>query len=133
MNSSLTDSKEIRRFGLIAFLFFGCLCALAFWRQKVIITYLFGTLSLLGLGFVFFPRPFMPIYRGWLKIANFIGKTLTIIILTLAYYLVITPAALAKRVLSGLPLPTRPDKNMDSYWVSRDEPYQPKERFIKRY
>ena len=133
MNSSLTDSKEIRRFGLIAFLFFGCLCALGFWRQKVIITYLFGVLSFLGLAFILFPRPLMPIYKGWVKVTNFIGKIITTIILTLAYYLVITPSALVKRIFGGRPLPTRPDENMDSYWVLRDEPSQPKERFIKRY
>lgn len=133
MNSSLTDRKEIRRFGLIALLFFGCLCALGLWRQKLIITSLFGVLSFLGLGFLLFPRPLMPIYKGWIKIANFIGKIINTIILTLAYYLVITPSALVKRVLSGRPLPLRPDENMDSYWVPRDEPSQPKERFIKRY
>ena len=133
MNSSLTDGKEIRRFGLIAFLFFGCLCALGLWRQKLIITSLFGVLSFLGLGFLLFPRPLMPIYKGWVKIANFIGKIITTIILTLAYYLVITPSALVKRVFGGRPLPVRPDKNIDSYWVPRDEPSQPKERFIKRY
>jgi hypothetical protein len=133
MNSSLTDSKEIRRFGLIAFLFFGCLCALGFWREKVIITYFFGALSCLGFGFLIFPRPLMPVYKGWVKIANFISKTITTIILTLAYFLVITPSALIKRMFSGRPLPTSPDKNIDSYWVPRDEPSQPKERFIKRY
>lgn len=133
MSSSLTDRKEIKRFGLVALIFFGCLCALGFWRQKVIITYLFGTLSFLGLGFLLFPRPLMPIYKGWVKVANFIGKIITTIILTLAYYLVITPSALVKRVFGGRPLPIRPDKNMDSYWVPRDEPSQPKERFIKRY
>jgi len=133
MNSSLTDRKDIRRFGLIAFLFFGCLFGFAFWRQKIVITCFFGTLSFLGLGFLLFPRPLMPVYKGWVKVANFIGKMITAIILTLAYYLVITPSALVKRVFSGRPLPIRPDKNMDSYWVPRDEPSQPKERFIKRY
>jgi len=133
MNSSLIESKEIRRFGLIALIFFGCLCALGFWRQKVTITYLFGLLSCLGIGFLLFPRPLMPIYKGWIKVANFIGKMVTIIVLTLAYYLVITPSALLKRVFGGRPLPIYPDKNMNSYWVPRDEPSQPKERFIKRY
>jgi len=55
------------------------------------------------------------------------------IVLTLAYYIVITPTALAKRLISGRPLPTAPDKGLSSYWVSRPEPAQPKERFIKRY
>ena len=50
MTSYSTDAKAIRKFGWIAFIFFGTLCALAFWRQKTIIFYFFGFLSFLGLG-----------------------------------------------------------------------------------
>lgn len=133
MSSSSTDTREIRKFGAIALLFFGALFALALWRQKTIITYLFGTLSFLGLGFFLLPAPLRPIYVGWLKIAHLIGTIITTIILTLAYYLVITPAALIKSMFGGRPIPTLPDKNTSSYWVTRPEPAQPKERFIKRY
>jgi len=125
--------KEIRKFGAIAFLFFGILFAIGLWRQKAVITYLFGGFSLLGLGFLLLPAPLRPVYKGWLKITHFIGKITTIIILTLAYYLAITPTALIKRLFGGRPLSIKPDKNISSYWVSRPEPVQPKERFIKRY
>ena len=74
-----------------------------------------------------------PVYRGWLKVAHFIGRTITLGILTLAYYLVITPFALAKRFFGGRPLPLKPDKAAGTYWVTRTEPAQPKERFLKRY
>jgi hypothetical protein len=43
-----------------------------------------------------------------------IGRVITTIILTLSYYLVITPAALIKRVFGGRPLPLKPDKNVFS-------------------
>jgi hypothetical protein len=128
-----TDIKAIRKFGAIAFLFFGVLCALGVWRQKPLPVYLFGFLSALGLGFVLLPSCLKPVYVAWLKIAHFLGRVFTIIILTLAYYLVITPAALIKRVFGGRPLPISPDKNASSYWVARAEPAQPKERFLKRY
>ncbi len=123
----------MRKFGVIAFLFFGALCGLGFWRHKVIPTYLFGTISIVGLGFSLLPGPLRPIYDAWLKIAHFISRVVTAIILTVAYYLVITPSALAKRVFGGRPLPTKPDKDISSYWVTRSEPAQPKERFVKRY
>ena len=58
---------------------------------------------------------------------------ITTLILALAYYLVITPAALIKMLFGGRPLPIKPDKKALSYWVDRTEPVQPKERFIKRY
>jgi hypothetical protein len=133
MNSSSTERSEIRRFGIIAFLFFGALLAIAIWRQKVIVTPLFGALSALGLGFVLLPGTLKPVYRGWLKIAHLIGRMVTTIILTMAYYLVMTPSAWLKRLFGGKPLPMSPDREAGTYWVDREEPVQPKERFFKRY
>jgi hypothetical protein len=133
MTSSSTDKKEIRKFGIIAFVFFGCLCALGLWRQKPFAIYFFGLLSLLGMGFILLPSLLKPVYDAWLRIAHLIGRTVTIVMLTLAYYLVITPSALIKRIFGGRPLPLRPDKELASYWVTRPEPAQPKERFIKRF
>jgi hypothetical protein len=125
--------KDIRKFGLIALIFFGSLCGLGLWTKKPVPTYLFGSLSILGLGFILIPARLRPVYTVWLKIAHVIGRIITTLILAIAYYLVITPAALIKRVFGGRPLPVRPDKEVTSYWVARTEPAQPKERFLKRY
>lgn len=133
MNWTSTNSKEIRKFGLVAFILFGCLCALGLWSKKLLPTYLFGSLSILGCGFIVIPSRLKPVYAGWLKIAHFLGTIVTILMLTLAYYLVITPSALIKRIFGGRPLPVMPDKKASSYWVDRTEPVQPKERFLKRY
>ena len=128
-----TDRKEIRKFGIIAFFFFGCLGGLGLWLKKPLPAYLFGFLSFLGLGFILIPSQLAPVYRFWLKIAHFLGKVVTTVLLALAYYFVITPSALIKRIFGGPPLPLKPDKNRASYWVTRTEAAQPKERFIKRY
>jgi hypothetical protein len=130
---SSIETKEIRIFGIIAFVFFGCLCTLGFWAKKTLPIFIFGSLSALGIGFILLPIHLKPVYAGWLKIAHLIGKIVTTGMLTLAYYLVITPAAFIKRVFGGRPLPIIPDKKIQSYWVARAEPTQPKERFSKRY
>ena len=128
-----TNSKDIRRFGIIAFIFFGLLCFIGVWRHKPVPIYLFGTLSILGLGFILMPCQLKPVYSTWLKTSHFIGKIITSLMLILAYYIIITPAGLLKRIFSGSPLPLVPDKEAGSYWIKRPEPIQPKERFIKRY
>jgi len=125
--------KEIRKFGLIAFVFFGCLCVLGLWTKKPVPTYLFGFLSMVGLGFVLIPSRLKPVYAIWLRIAHFIGRIMTTLFLSLAYYFVITPSALIKRLFGGRPLPVKPEKKASSYWVVRTEPVQPRERFVKRY
>jgi len=101
--------------------------------EKFLPTYFFGTLSALGLGFILIPLQLEPVFAAWLKIAHLIGRIVTTMILTLAYYLVITPSAIIKRLFGGNPIPVKPDKEASSYWVNRTEPIQPKERFLKRY
>lgn len=133
MSSNLTDKKQIRKFGLIALIFFGILCGVGIWRDKLLPTYLFGFLSILGLGFVIAPTPLKPVYDAWLRLAHLIGRMITNCILILIYFLVITPAGLLKRLFGGKPLPMAPDKNASSYWVTRTEPAQPRERFFKRF
>jgi len=128
-----TDTREIRKFGLIALVFFGCLCILGALLKRPLPTYLFGFLSVTGLGFVVFPSHLRPLYSVWLKIGHTLGRIVTTLMLTLAYYLVITPSGLLKRLFGGRPLPLKPDKSVSSYWVVRTEPAQPKERFLKRY
>jgi len=133
MNSNSTDTREVRKFGFIALVFFGCLCVLGLWMKKPLPAYLFGFLSILGLGFILIPAQLKPVHAAWLKVAHLLGRIITTLILALAYYLVITPAALIKRLFGGRPLPVKPDKEASSYWVDRTEPAQPKERFLKRY
>jgi hypothetical protein len=133
MNLSSTDIREIRKFGTIAFLFFACLAALGLWRQMLWPVFAFGFLSLTGIALLLFPYPLSPVYFIWLKITRFIGLILTMFILTLAYYLVITPTALLKRLAGGRPISLEPDRNVSSYWITRSEPFQAKERFHKRY
>lgn len=133
MNSNLTEKKQIRKFGYIAFIFFGILCALGIWKDKLLPTYLFGFLSVLGLGFIVAPIHLRPAFNVWQRFAHLINRVITNIVLILVYYLVITPSGLIKRLFGSKPLPTKPDKNISSYWVTRPESAQTSERFFKRY
>ena len=106
---------------------------LGLWLHRPWPTYIFGVLAILGVAFMGMPKALTPLYLKWLKIAHLIGRILTTVMLSVAYYVVITPSALIKRLISGSPLPLRPDKQATSYWVTRTEPAQPRERFLKRY
>ncbi len=133
MNSNLINAREIRKFGVIGLIFFGTFFAVAVWRDKTLLTYFFGLLAALSIAFILMPLLLKPVYVGWLKIARFIGSKVTTLILTLFFYLVMTPAALLKRIFGGRPLPLRPDPDAETYWVTRTEPAQPKDRFLKRF
>lgn len=133
MPLNLIEKKQIRKFGLIAFIFFAILCALGIWAQKRLTIYLFGCLSILGIGFMVAPVQLTPVYKAWLKIAHLLSRAVNTLILILIYYLVITPTGLIKRIIGGRPLPLKPEREASSYWVTKPEAAQPKERFLKRY
>ena len=133
MNSSLTDPKEIRKFGWVVLIFFGSLFSVCMWLKKPFAPYVFSVLTMLGAGFVIIPMRMTSIYNTWLRITHLIGRVFTIIMLSLCFYLVITPAGMIKRFFGGRPLSMKPNKNVATYWVKRNEPAQPKERFIKRF
>ncbi|MDY6970745.1 MAG: hypothetical protein SV775_00285 [Thermodesulfobacteriota bacterium] len=134
MSWNSTEKIQIRKFGLVAFIFFGCLCALGIWSKKPFPICLFGSLSFLGLGFILLPSRLRPVYAAWLKTAHLLGRIMTALLLTLAYYMVVTPSALLKRLFGGPPLPAGESKEKtSSYWVPRTESAQPRERFLKRY
>ena len=132
-NSSLTDPAAVRRFGIAALAFFGFLAGLGIWRARPVFAAVFGTLAAVGLLCLTLPGPAAPLYRLWMAVAHRIGAAVTTVVLTASYFLVITPAALIKRIWGGRPLPMRPDPAQEPYWRARSEPAQPKERFPKRF
>jgi len=117
----------------MAVLFFGALGALALWRDHRILQYFFLVLALIGAACFIMPRRAAPLYRGWMAVARTVNLIVTAALMTLVYYFAMTPMGLLKRLFGGAPLALKPDPRAMSYWVKREEPAQPKERFLKRY
>ncbi len=133
MHGHLTEPRRVRTFGAVVFPLFGALSLAAWAAERVAPSCLFSFLSLLGLGFLLVPAGLMPVYLGWVAVARRVGSAVTLLVLTLFYLLVMTPAACLKKWFGGSPLPLSPDPASPSYWVQRREAAQPKERFLKRY
>jgi len=108
INSSPVEMREIYRFGLIALLFFSILASLAIWREKWVLVVIFGSMTTTGFGFMLLPKTLQPLYRKWLKIAHIIGEVINTVILTIVYYIVITPTSYLKHLFGGRPLPVQP-------------------------
>ena len=130
---SAIDHRAIRRFGVASVIIFGGAAAAGFWRQRPLPAALFSTLAVLGVAFCFAPGTMAPVYSGWLRIAEKVGRIMTVVVLTLFYYLIITPSAWIRRLTVGRGIPLKPDPQMESYWVTRAAPGQARERYIKRY
>lgn len=133
MNSFSTEPGYIRKVGLAMLCIFGGLALFGFWRGNLFPVCFFGFLSFLGVAFSCLPKLMKPVFAAWMRAGHAIGMVLTTILLSLAYYLVVTPSALIRRMTGGKLIATKPDPDAASYWVARDEKVQPRERFHKRY
>lgn len=127
------EPGEVRKFGLIAFVFFGGLSTAMGVQDRLIFATVFGVFSLTGLLSLMAPVLMTPVYRLWIRVGDMIGTGMTMVLLTIVYCLMITPYAIILRVFGKRLLPLQPDKQCDSYWVVRSEPVQPTDRFYKRY
>ena len=79
-----------------------------------------------------FFRPLKPLWRLWLKIAHFIGKVNTFILLTL-FYLVILGIARIVTLLGRKDLLDESWKDRESYWQKRVKFSMTQEEFLKPY
>ena len=117
-----TSSKEIRKFGLviaIALGVIGIFISLKTHNLDVSI-WLFGLgLLFLILGIIL-PSILRPVYRIWMLLAYFIGGIVSRVILTVLFYVVLTPTGLVLRLFGKDVLDQRFEKDRESYWIKKD-------------
>ena len=69
-----------------------------------------------------YPRILAPLNRIWTRLGAFLHRIANFVILTLLFYLVITPMGLALRLLGKDPLRLRFEPGVRSYWIERRPP-----------
>ena len=114
-----SDHKELKKFALTMAVFFGLVGTLALLfhgRHKVL---WFGV-SAPFVFFYFFKTEWLkPVQRVWMAFALVMGWGMTRVILSLLFYLVLTPFSLIARVLRKKFMDIEFRKKADSYWNLR--------------
>ena len=130
-----TSSNEIRKFGLVIAIALGVIGSFVYVKfvNFNVVGWLWGIgLLFLILGFIL-PSILRPVYRIWMFFAYFIGGVVSRIILTVLFYVVLTPTGLVLRLLGKDILNQKFDKNQKSYWVKKDLSSILKEQYEKMY
>jgi len=83
-----------------------------------------GTLFLL-IGLIRF-QILNPFYKAWMLLALVLGLVMTKVIITIVYYLVMTPIGLVKRSDLNKSMHLKFIKSDDSYWVKKEVNDDPK-------
>ena len=115
-----TSARDLRKFGFVVG---GVFCALGLWfflRHKAYYWYVLvpgGPLVLLG---ALWPRALKWIYVGWMTLAMLLGAVVSTLLLTLLFFIVVTPTGLFARLVGKDFLSQKLEPGAASYWILRD-------------
>jgi hypothetical protein len=121
-----TTSRELRKFGLLVGGVFLLLGGWFWFRHKGAWPYLLAPGTLLVLLGLAAPRSLKGIYVAWMGLAFTLGLAVTTVLLTLFYFLVVTPIALVARLCGQDFLAQNLDPQAPSYWLKRDRAKTPR-------
>ena len=133
MNST---STELTRRTLISFALIvgGALLVIAAfqWRrgapQWVWVT-LIALAAVLLIAAALVPSLLRPVYRGWMRLGEVLGWVNTRVLLTLIFFLVVTPIGLLMRLFGRSPIAVK--RRNDSYWLDV-EPHSYGDRHVEK-
>jgi saxitoxin biosynthesis operon SxtJ-like protein len=112
-----TGTRELRRFGLTvggAFLLLGAWFA---WRGRFFYPYLLAPSVMLIIPGLLFPGVLRRVYIGWMALAFALGIVVSTVLLTLFFYLIVTPIGQAARLLGKDFLSEKWNSSVASYWI----------------
>lgn len=114
-----TAPRDLRRFGLLVGGVFVVLSLVLWLRHKPAFPWLFAPgLALVLLG-TLFPRTLKYAYLGWMALAFALGTVVSTLLLTVFYFLVVTPIGLLSRLAGKDFLRLKLDHQASSYWMPR--------------
>jgi len=115
------DKKSLRKFGLtvgVVLLLFGITL---YFLDKTSFIYFGGIGIILILFGVTLPNVLKPINKIWMTLAIILGWVMSRVILTILFYLIITPIGFLLRIFRRDPLKLKWDSSVSSYWEDREK------------
>ena len=128
-----TAKKDIRSFGVTFGIIFLIIAGFLYYQEKnsfQLFIYLAGSFSFLGL---ILPIILKPVYMIWMIFAVILGWFMTRVILSLLFYLIITPIGLVLRLRGKDLLDLKEQKNQKSYWNMRNPDKEQNQDYEKQF
>ena len=124
------SAKELRWFGSILFAFLVTVGGIArFQFDAPTVSLAIWAFGVALCGSYALARPLRrPVYLVWVYMTLPIGWVLSLMLLGVVYFAVVTPIAVVLRLVRGEPLARKPDSTAGSYWELRAQ-----EQDLRRY
>lgn len=128
-----SERSDLRKFGVTVGVILLIIAGFLFWKEKV------SFQLVLGIGIILFafgitiPVLLKPVYLVWMIFATILGWLMTRVILSLLFYVIVTPIGLISRLFRKQFLELRWDRSQDTYWNYRATKHVKKESYEKQF
>ena len=112
-----TGARDLRKFGLTVGGAFALLGVLFLLRHRSSYPFFLGAGAVLTAFGVIWPRALKYVYIAWMALAFTLGFVMSNVILTLFFFLFVTPIGLLARLFQKDFLARKWDKRAASYWI----------------
>lgn len=130
--AGVTDAQARKSALLVAAVLLG-IAAWNLYRGRPTVVIVFGALgAALVVSGLFVPPAARAFHIAWMKFAAVLGHVNSRVLLTLVYYLVVTPYGVVTRLVGRDPLGRRGARG-ESYWVERKATRQSREQFERLF
>jgi ABC-type uncharacterized transport system permease subunit len=126
--------RELKAFGVLFAVFFSLLGALFWWQAgwQTAALVVWKSAAFILVAYVLVPAVRKPIYLVWSYALYPIGYLITLVLMGVVYYLVITPTGLLMRLFGRDPLSRKFLPGAASYWIRRKEDAS-LDRYFRQY
>jgi len=129
-----SQESQARRFGAILVVLLGVLAGLSLWRGHAgRAGILVGAAVLTGFVAAFVLPLWLRLFRLWMKLGEGLSWVMTRVILSIFFYVILTPFGLLVRLLGKELLDLEWHDGKPSYWIDRVPPETTLERYERQY
>ncbi len=130
---NVSDPREQRNFGLVMAAALAILGGIRWWLKGAPSPAIFTAALVLLIAAVFAPFALRPLFSVWLKFSEALNWVMTRVLLTVAFYGLITPARLLNQVFGSDPLKRDWMPDAASYWETPEEQPSDRERYRNQF
>jgi polyferredoxin len=127
-----TGRTQLRKFGLTIGGVLVLLGTFWWWRGQTFGVVFIAIGAVLVFAGAIYPAGLRFVYIGWMSFALFLGAIVLTVLLTLFFYLIVTPTGLIARVFGKDFLTRKLERATQSYWIMRDRSQRKKSEDFER-
>jgi len=128
-----SEKSDLRKFGITVGIILLIIAGLLFWEGKESFQLFLTVGVVLCVVGIAIPIILKPIYWIWMIFATILGWIMTRVILSLLFFIILTPIGLISRLFGKQFLELKYNKNLNTYWNYREIEQIKRENYEKQF